>query len=230
MRGAVVVLIGVLFIACGRFSDAPESATDGGIDAATDSSSAADADAGCPAESCVGREQCESWNFDDCKGWATSGDATATCKNGKLLIVAEGTLDAQAILTLPTPPSVYTLRVAGRIVVNRWDGGRALAFVVAQTAIGVVNARSTTLGNKIELELCDGNACLGRKLVVDPGSEHQFLLEVSSAQTKLTVDCVPFATLGGSALPTNSTFSLAFGRVDGNPIDGTLDDVVVSYE
>ena len=192
---------------------------------------ATDADAGCVAESCAGREQCESWSFDTCDGWKLTGDGTATCKNGKLLIQADGTLDAQATLTLPTPSSSYSLRVSGRLVVDDWNGGRLLALGFGDTLLGAINAERTALGNKIELELCHGpDDCFDTKLVVDAGSEHLFVLEISDAQTKLTVDCVPFASLSGSALNTSDSLSLVFGKVDGDPIDATLDDVLVSYE
>jgi hypothetical protein len=230
---AVVVLIGVLLIACASFTDAPaSSAIDGGIDGdTTDASSGDGTGAGCAAESCAGRQQCESWSFDTCDQWTMSGDGTATCKNGKLLIQASGTLDAQSVLTLPTPSSSYKLRVAGRIVVNDWDGGRLIALGFAETPIGFINAKKTALGNKIELEFChSASDCFNRKLVVDAGSEHLFLFEISDAQTKLTVDCVPLATLSGSALETDDSLSIVFGKNDGEPIDGTLDDVVVSYE
>lgn len=235
MRAAVVVLLGVLFVACASFTDAAgPTATDGGTgdSSSTDGAvSDADADPGCAAESCAGRQQCESWSFDTCNPWKLTGDGTATCKNGKLLIQAEGTLDAQAVLTVPTPSSSYSLRVAGRIVVNDWDGGRLLAIGFGETLLGALNAERTALGNKIELELCRGPAdCFDNKLVVDAGSEHLFVLEISNAQTKLTVDCVPFATLSGSALKTSDSLAIVFGKVDGAPIDGTLDDVLVSYE
>ena len=149
----------------------------------------------------------------------------------QLLIQADGTLDAQATLTLPTPSSSYSLRVSGRLVVDDWNGGRLLALGFGDTLLGAINAERTALGNKIELELCHGpDDCFDTKLVVDAGSEHLFVLEISDAQTKLTVDCVPFASLSGSALNTSDSLSLVFGKVDGDPIDATLDDVLVSYE
>ena len=236
----VIALIAIVVVACGSFGDGSGGGGgDGGtpIDgAATDGAANGDAAnegdiPGCPAESCVGRTECKFYDFETgCGDWTAGGDGSVVC-NGALRVSATSTKDAEASVTLLTPSEPYSLRLAGRITLTRWDGGRVLVFGFQETPIGILIASETPLTNKIEVRFCRSvSDCAPQKLTWDPGSKHQLLVEMSAAEIKLSVDCVAFVTLPGAAPPLKMPLGIIFGKTDGDPIEGTLDDVVVSYE
>jgi hypothetical protein len=226
-------------IACTSFTASPSPTSgDGGsvAEGGTSGDGSADGNASsCAAPSCAGAgPSCSSSTFDtDCGTWTFHGDAsgvTKECTSGKLRIAADGTLDVTAELALTTPGELTGVAISGRIAVAAWDGGALFGVSLGGAVVAVVNAVMAASGN-IRLRVCDGAAlCAPDFVEIDVGTEHVFALDVTSAGVAFTVDCRPVVTRTASiSLATNAPLLLDFGKVDANPISGTLDDVVVAY-
>jgi hypothetical protein len=226
-------------IACTSFTAAPSSGSGDAGSAAeggTSGDGSADGSAlSCAAPSCAGAgPSCSSSTFDtDCGKWTFHGDpsgVTKECTSGKLRVAAEGTLDVTAELALTTPGELTAVAVSGRIAVAAWDGGPLLGVRLDGVVVAIVNAVTAASGN-IRLRLCDEAAlCASDFVEIDVGTEHVFALDVTSAGVAFTVDCRPVAIRTARiSLATNAPLQIEFGKVDANPISGTLDDVVVAY-
>ena len=77
------------------------------------------------------------------------------------------------------------------------------------------------------LSVCSAAGCSG-EFEVRSGEEHLFVLEVRPEGTTATVDCNPLGTTPAVPLATPAVLHLEFGKAEAAPIDGTLDDVVIS--
>lgn len=249
VRVALACAASFAVFACTSFSAAPGA--DDGADASPDVAAPTDASLDAPSDeaepSCeVGAcpqatPSCRSYSFDgprdrdtSCPGdWTISADsdARATCADGKLRLAGEGTQDVEARLSVRTPGMLDGVRIAARFTIEAWDGGPWLELIVGEETAGVVRA-GTVASGFFRLELCrsrdDSDGCVSLAEVA-PGSEHVIELDVSRDATQVSVDCAAPRTQPGLAPPASSNVELVFGKVDADPIEGTLDDVVVSF-
>lgn len=190
----------------------------------------------CAAASCEGEgPSCRSFDFSEvgCPAdFQPSGNTSfpgvvADCQSGKLHLSADDTLDVQASLALDAPDTDYSVRISARIAVTDWDGGPALSLRIGPTRPFALHAGMTPAGN-VSYELCQESTCVATYESA-PGKEHRFDFEVSSSGTVATVDCESFGATPALALPTSTGIEITFGKVDAQPIDGTLDNVVVAF-
>jgi hypothetical protein len=190
----------------------------------------------CPAASCSGEgPSCRAYDFSgstcpadfQLSGDTSNADVIGECQSGKLHVAAKDTLDITASLGLDAPDTDYTMRISTRIAVTDWDGGAVLKLQVGAVQPFVLRATMTPAGN-VSYELCHGVTCEATYESA-PGKEHRFDFDVSSTGTVATVDCKPFGTTTALVLPKSTGIQLSFGKTDGQPIDGTLDDVVVAF-
>jgi hypothetical protein len=62
------------------------------------------------------------------------------------------------------------------------------------------------------------------------GEAHRFTFDITRTDVALSVDCRSLATRPvATKLAAAADLRMAFGKVDANPIDGTLDDLSVSF-
>jgi hypothetical protein len=254
MRGGraagIVAGVAACVAACGSFVPASEP-TDGGTEPdggtetgggdgnASADTSAADGGA-CVLPTCAGETSCKSWTFDSgalapCQGWTFAGDLADTthdCSSGNLHVAAGGTLDITATASVDNPKTPYRLRVAMRMRLAEWNAGLIFAVssggnIVAQLAVIDLGA-----GNR-RIQLCDAElvVCSPGTVVLTANLERLVVLETDGTGTTLTVDCVRVDAIPPVALATDdgSRTELVFGRNDANPIDGTIDDVSVTF-
>jgi hypothetical protein len=217
---AVLALAGALLAtSCASFEAAP----DGGAGE-------------CAPPSCAGAgPSCRSYDFAGpaCPAdWAFSGEAppavTADCVGGKLHVAAASTLDVTSSLELSGPAvAPYSIWVAARIAVQQWDGGEVLHLDVGSEMPFELSAKIMPSGDP-SFELCTSVDCRA-SFDSAPGAEHLFQFDVTPSGTTATVDCQPFGTTPAVVLGTSAPVTLTFGKSEANPIDGTLDDVVVSF-
>jgi len=193
-------------------------------------------DDACPAASCKGEgPSCRAYDFAgsacptdfQLSGDTSNPDVIGECQGGKLHVAAKDTLDITASLGLDAPDTEYTMRISTRLAVTDWDGGAVLELRVGAARPFVLRASMTPAGN-VSYDLCHGVTCVATYESA-PGKEHRFDFDVSASGTVATVDCQPFGTTTALALPTSTGIELSFGKTDGQPIDGTLDDVVVAF-
>jgi hypothetical protein len=191
---------------------------------------------GCIAPTCEGAgPSCRSYDFagPTCPlDWEFSGNTdlpgvVGDCQSGKLHLAAIDTLDVIATLGLGTPDVEYSMLVSARVAVRDWDGGSVLRLDVAGSSPFALSAEMPPSGNPRFL-LCDTGGCPAT-FDSTPGAEHLFQFDVTPTGTTATVDCQAFGTTPAVPLATTAFVTLAFGKVDASPIDGTLDDVVVSF-
>jgi hypothetical protein len=104
--------------------------------------------------------------------------------------------------------------------------------VTTSTTLVLLTAETISGGN-VRYTLCaaDGTTCdTAHPFDSAPGAEHFFAFEVDGAKTSLSVDCAAVATLPGTPLASDRSVTVQFGARDGEPIDGTIDDVVISFK
>ena len=214
-----LALAGTLLVAsCAPFEAAPDGP-------AGDCSSASCADAG---------PSCRSYDFAGpaCPAdWAFAGDGppavVGDCMTGKLHVVAADTLDVVSSLTVPGPAGPYAVFVSARIAVQNWDSGDVLQLDVGPETPFELRAKIAPPGNPT-FELCTSVGC-SASFDSAIGAEHLFQFDVTSSGTTATVDCQPFGATPAVVLGLSQPITLLFGKADANPIDGTLDDVIISF-
>jgi hypothetical protein len=224
---------------CTPFGAATAGA-DGGGPGDGDAAATTDASAACVAPTCADAgPSCRSYDFasSTCpSAWTFGGDpngpsAVHECVNGKLHIAATDTLDVTATLDRSTPQVPYSVRVSARLAVASWDGGEVLTLQIGPDAPFILSAKVLASGF-VSLILCPGAGANNRPCATfqtAKGEEHLVTFVVTSSGTSATIDCVDWTTLPATPLPTGDQLSLTFGKVDGRPIDGTLDDVTVAF-
>jgi hypothetical protein len=242
------VLVAALVAALAGASCAPFSAATPGADGGAegggpgngDAAAATDATTACVAPTCADAgPSCRSYDFasSTCpSAWTFGGDpngpsAVHECVNGKLHIAAKNTLDVTATLDRSTPQVPYSVRVSAKLAVANWDGGEVLTLQIGPDATFILSAKILASGF-VSLILCPGAGANNRPCATfqtAKSEEHLVTFNVTSSGTTATIDCNDWTTLPATALPTGDQLSLAFGKVDGNPIDGTLDDVTVAF-
>lgn len=246
LRSALSALV-VAASACSNYDSDPARVADAGSDQAaphdggvpsTDAggTDGATSDGGpaCAAETCVDRLGCV---FDDfsagCSKWSFYGDLATTtheCVAGKLRIAAQNTDDILAVATHPTPTQPYRVRVAARVTIADWDGGQLLAVTVGGSRVAELRADRLGPGTA-RVSLCDNSGCATAAPPFAMGTEHLLALDLSSGGVTAFFDCAELATMLPLApLQTESTLTVAFGRIDAQPIDGTIDDVLVWFK
>lgn len=208
------------------------------------------ADAAGDAAACVEKcavPFCLSWDFagSECPPeLAKNGDgadasaspkALIECSGGSLRILASGTFDATATLSLMAPSMPVTLHAAATATLNSWNGvnGRVVIEVSSgETILGIIKAE--TAPQHIIYSFCapaaGGAMCEGPKITVVKGTTHRLALDVDmSNKVTFSFDCAPVVTLTKpGVLSSNKLMKVRFGADDGNPIDGVFDDVILS--
>ena len=152
------------------------------------------------------------------------------CTGGKAHVAADGTLDIRAELAVETPGQYDAVRVSARIAVKDWDGGPALTVQLDRTVIAVIRAVKAASGRP-RFSLCDAaGTCANQTFDANVDEEHTFALDITSASVTLSVDCVSLASYPANiSLATRAGLLVDFGHTDAAPIDGTIDDLSVSY-
>lgn len=212
----------------GSDAQAPDAAIV--IDASADA-----ADAGCSYPSCAGAVTCVSEQFQSgCGAFALNGDSdamvTKTCTGGKVTLKADGTYDARAEATYVLPTAPYTsVRVGTRVVINDWDGEALLAYAIGVNELATIKAEYNDSFKQLTLRLCRAGACDDSNRYIGPLDKQPRAIVIIATKddVKLEVDCKPAGSLKGIELATKVPLGVRFGHNDANPIDGTLDDVLV---
>jgi hypothetical protein len=226
--GALIAMTASL--SCGAFG-ADSSGADGGAfgadaDSAAACSSASCADAG---DTCVVRDFQSCGSEVDFQGDITNATVMKECKDGKLHLAAKYTLDIFAELTFTTPDKYEAVHVAALLAVVDWNAGRVLRVSVGGTVVGEIQTTTDAMGRTFSF--CSNGDCGTELFRTKAGEAHQLELDITRTSVALRVDCKPFATRATMVdLGMKTTVSVSFGRLDANPIDGTLDDLRVSYE
>lgn len=232
-RSGIAAIALVVVASCSSF-DAVEPAGGSAGDGGAGDAGSTDGGA-CAAESCADAgPSCRSEDFAaGCGAFELGGDPKGVvheCTNGKLHIAARDTLDATATLWVDTPLVPFSARVSARIAVTKWDGGRMLRVTLGGTTSGFEVRAVLGAGGNPEFTLCDSTSgCSPLAIASAPGKEHLFVFDLTPGALSVTVDCASAATRAAIALPVKSELQLEFGKVDADPVDGTLDDVVVSF-
>ncbi len=238
----------LLIVACSKFTEeaAPPDAGPSGIDSSIASGDGAAGDAAACVDTC-NVPYCESWDFagSECPSDLVKGgdgaDASASpraiveCRSGSLRVLASGTFDATATLSLNAPTMPVTLHAAATATLNNWSGvnGRAVIEVISgETTLGIIKAEAPP--REIIYSFCSpsagGAVCEAQKITVARGTTHRLALDVDkSGKVTFSVDCARVVTLAKSAvLSPDKRIKIRFGADDGNPIEGAFDDVILS--
>lgn len=224
--------------ACATFQDAPggdDGGTMGAEASAPDGEGGLDATAPC-VETCSGKgPSCTSLSFPPGDGCPPSlffsGDTKVTreCIDGRLHLAASGTLDVVAAYAVDVPLVEYATRVGARVAVKSWTPGPLLRIDVSGVPIAEIDAEVSPAG-RVRFVACAGAASgCGPVLELAKGEERLFVVDASKSEIAVFAGCERWTTLPGKSLPKSGKLTVRFGRTDGDPIDGTLDDLVVSF-
>jgi hypothetical protein len=233
--------------ACGSFGSDSAGADGGGGDAAGGDAGGGDAaggDAGasvatCPAETCA--DAGPTCFFDDfatsCRKEISfnSGDIGAPgvvgeCKDGKLHVAMIDTLDMTAHLAVDTPDVYDSIRVSTSLAVARWDLGPVLKLTLDGAPVGELDFAVVKTGPSFTLCGVGPADCAPTAFGPTAGEAHRFTFDITSTTVSLSVDCKPLATRNVAVkLVPRATVGVDFGKVDGVAVDGTLDDLSVSF-
>lgn len=188
----------------------------------------------CEAPSCEGAgSSCRSYDFEsECPSdWELTGNfdlgAVGECRQGKVVLAADGTLDVYATLSLESPQLSYAMNVSTRLSFMKWDGERMFALGYGQQDLFRLDGVVTPEGNS-RYSLCRDDECAGT-FECPKGEEHLFQFDLSGEGFAASVDCQPLGSLPDIELPTTTWLWLELGKRDAHPIEGTLDDVVISF-
>lgn len=230
-----LALVAALCVACGSFgssSGGDAGSADAAGDSADDSSDAAPA---CVAETCAGGEpSCSYFDFQGgCPpGLSFAGDVSGVvgeCAGGKLHVAGDNTKDITAELNAKTPGAYTSIHVSARIAVMEWDGKRALVVELEGVVVAELDVVIGAAGRPI-FHLCNEGNCLGTGFEAQTGEEHLFVLDITSTSVSLSVDCQPVSTVSRPiVLAPMTSLLVKFGKTDAAPIDGTIDDLAISY-
>lgn len=186
---------------------------------------------------------CESWDFaDGCPpdlvgaGDMNRDDAFHGCNNGRVRVVAKNTLDHSVTLSTKTPSQPYRAHVAATATLAEWSGnkGRDVIALLGQSGtLAVIRAESAT--TSLIYSFCvgpDTNAlvCVGATVSAPKGTPHRLAIDVADGgRVAFSFDCKEVASTSAQIqLTTQSTLKLRFGDVDGDALDGQLDDVIIA--
>jgi hypothetical protein len=239
--GTSVALVAILTCgACGSFG-AESAGTDAGADAAdaADAGDAGDAALSCLPETCAGAGP--SCFFDDFEAGCRSeiqfsGDdgmptVVGGCAGGRLRVAARNTLDMTAQLSLTAPDTYDSIRVSVGLAVAEWQMGPVLRIGVGGTLLASLDVAKVKSGNPA-FSLCGegGAGCIAPAFEMKAGEVHRFTFDITRTAVTMSVDCKLLATRTVAVtLAARADVGMAFGKVDANPIDGTLDDLSVSF-
>jgi hypothetical protein len=233
---SLTLVAALMCAACGSFgADSP--AADAGVSRGAD---AGDAAAACPVETCA--PTAAFCLFDDfasgtCRKELTfsTGDigkpgVVGDCKDGRLHVAAAGTLDMIAELTYEAPDIYDSVRLSASLAVVDWDLAQVLRLSLDGALVAELDFAKTASGDSFTLCGAAGADCAAQAFVAPAGEAHRFTFDITRTTVALSVDCKPIASRTvTSTLAPRATFSMAFGKVDADPIDGTIDDLSVSF-
>ncbi len=217
--------------------------TDDGADASADGSGSTP---GACAESCeAGDLECRFDDFDGgCGDWSVSvpdydlqHGAIGRCDGGDVYVHAADTFDVTASLSITTPSRPYSAHVSAKIGVSDWDDAPVLAVEIGNRVATWIGVTEGLDGVSMGYHLCgpelpDGGlgACDAHEFKARKGDPpHEFVIDLTPSSTTLTFDCGDKTSVPAAPLPPGVDFDVVFGHIDGNPIDGTLDDVLVQF-
>jgi len=230
-RATVIALLLVVACAsCGSFGSDSRGA-DGGLGdgaAASTCAVATCADAG---------PSCFFTDFDSCSADIfNSGDigtagVVGECSGGKLRVAADGTLDMTAVLSHDTPDTYDTIRISTSLAIGEWKQGPVMRLGVGGVLVAELDT-ATVKSGKPSFTLCGdgGVACSAPAFEADRGVSHRFTFDITRTSVSLSIDCVPLATRTVDVvLGPRVAVAVGFGKTDASPIDGTLDDLSISF-
>ena len=216
-------------------TDAGSASGEAGV--APDAASLAGAAPTCSGETCGNRSSCSSFDFEGAcpEDWTLSGDSspnvTRECKDGKLHIAADGTLDVTASLDIDVPSGASKSRVSVLAAAKRWDGRSFLHLRVGDEKLFEIRAEQ--LGSDtIRYRLCEDASCTtGVTFEAAAGQERRLTFDVTETVITLSVDCESYPPRPRPETDSESNkATLVFGHTDAEPIDGTIDDVLIDFE
>ena len=227
-------------VACGSFTgtDLPAGAGDAGT-SARDAAASVDAAISCGTEACpAGKPSCHFDDFSsgDCPGaWLQKGDIGMStvvwdCKGGKLHLAADQTKDVWADLAVSVPAATKVIHVSATIAITAWSPKKPVLTVTLGSSSLILFGEMNVDGNP-QLTACTANTSCAPPQISSREAPHVFTLDLAPSGVVTTVDCAsPLAPIAGFAIDPSTPLHIVFGTVDGAPIDGTLDDVRVSFE
>jgi hypothetical protein len=232
-----VALVGLACLAaCGSFKGTDvASVDDGGSTNVTDSG--VEASASCTPPTCAGAgPSCRYYDFSAATcppDWTPSGDVgkpgvVFDC-GGALHVAAKNTLDITESASFATPQSAYAAHVSAVIAITSWNLGPAFVINLAKGSITLYGELSPK--GYPRLHACtDVTHCTANFTSSAVGAPHLFAFDLTNDGVAVSVDCTALGKLDPIPLPVNEKLTVTFGRVDAAPIDGTLDDVRVSFD
>lgn len=240
LRTAVTLIVAGLG-ACTTFGSETES-KDGGV-----ASDGGAVETGADAATCAvlpcskGREGlCTSFDFADpgCPGMEIDGNAPASAArcDGALRFLVTNT-DDKSVMTRMTPRLKSRSHVSFVASINDWIGlaNSAERRLVDLASNGtLVTVRASTRTEKVVLELCEVTNTNCKTLAPKLERNQRFVVELvvdPNGATRMLVDCVEVGTakaLTGAVV--DADFKVTFGATDGQPLDGTIDDLTIWFE
>ncbi len=221
----IILAVGACALGCTPFK---------GTDA-TDDGGAGDAAVGmCAAQQCPPSCHFDDFSAGHCPGdWKQSGNIGMAgvvwdCTTGKLHLVADNTLDVFADLDVDVPNQTQVIHISATITITSWSPKKPVLTITLGSSTATLFGEMNVKGNP-QLVTCTDNVQCTPTVATTRGAPHRFTFDLSSSGVVATVDCADATTLGGFQLGS-SNLHLRFGAADGTPIDGTLDDVQVSFE
>jgi len=239
-RGGIsVALVAIVACAaCGSFGAAESADAGAGEAGLSEAGAGAEAAAACLPDTCADAgPSCSVHDFangcgnafgfvGDTKMAGVVGMCTA---EGKARVAADDTLDITAELGATTPGLYESIRVSARIGVKVWDGRRALTIELDRVTIAEIDVVMAPSGRPV-FNQCSAGDCAGQGFEANVGEEHLFAFDITSTSVSLSVDCVPFSTRPANIdLAPMVNLLVKFGHTDAQPIDGTIDDVGISF-
>ena len=221
-----------------------DSAVDGGPSAETgpvmDAAAAETGPSACPVESCEDAgPSCRSERFDagcPTSNFAFTGDQPGVagivgeCTAGRLHVVAANGMGVAAVFEGTTPTALRAIHVSARIAATAWDPGPVFTVSVDAVTVAEIRAEGSPTGNPV-FRFCAANGVCGSTSFTSAvGVEHVFTLDITSSAALVGIDCLPFATVASPIqIAPDKSLLLSFGKTNAIGIDGTLDDLLVSF-
>lgn len=232
-------VVGIALAGCAKFGEAPGEA--GGVDGGAGDGSALEAGT-CVVDTCDGRgPSCRAYVFGTSPpcppaDWHFSGDSlpgtVRECTADGIHVAAKDTLDVVAELDLDLPKVLDAVRVSLRFSIAKWDGKGLLELGGRDLVHFVVSALEDARG-EMQLALCvatrDGPKDCVPLATTTPKADHVLELELDRSGVVARVDCGQGVRHEGTAFGGGGSFHVGFGHVEGDPFDGSLAAMTISF-
>ncbi len=239
----IVLALAPGFVACASFkgTDAVGGTDDGRMDAKPGSGGEGGAcitPTSCPPDT----PSCKYYDFSSAtcpQDWKPGGDVGMSgvvyeCGAGNLHVAAKGTLDVDGDLSVPIPSAdTKTIFVSANLTIKTWIASSiATKLPILQLSNGV--SRVIVYGDmnvdaNVRFTTCPMVGDCSSTFVSVPDKTHLFQFELTATGVSIAVDCAHAFSLPAFPVDSAQAFHVVFGTVDGEPIDGTIDDVRVSF-